>query len=50
MTNNVNKKIRILCYGYSNTWGYITSSDHQRYENRWTKILSELLGERFEII
>lgn len=50
MVNRFNKQIRILCYGDSNTWGYISGSDHKRYENRWTKILSELLGERFEII
>lgn len=44
--------IRILCYGDSNTWGYISGSDHQRYGNseRWTKILSGLLGDKFEVI
>ena len=46
------EQIRILCYGDSNTWGYISGSDHQRYGNneRWTKILTELLGNRFEVI
>ncbi len=46
------ENIRILCYGDSNTWGYISGSNHERYGNkeRWTKILSELLGNRFEII
>lgn len=45
------KKIRVLCYGDSNTWGYISGSDHQRYEEeRWTRILSNLLGDKFEII
>lgn len=46
------KRIRILCYGDSNTWGYISGSDHQRYEadERWTGVLSNLLGDRFEII
>ena len=45
-------KYRVLCYGDSNTWGYISGSDHQRYgENeRWTRILAEKLGEKFEII
>ena len=45
-------KIRILCYGDSNTWGYIPGSDHERYnENtRWTRLLSTKLGEDFEII
>lgn len=44
--------IKILCYGDSNTWGYISGSDHQRYgENeRWTKILAKKLGYNFEII
>lgn len=43
---------RILCYGDSNTWGYISGSDHQRYENeeRWTKLLAKLLGNQFEVI
>ena len=46
------EEIRILCYGDSNTWGYISGSDHQRYGNneRWTKILANLLGKKFEII
>ena len=46
------EKIRILCYGDSNTWGYISGSDHQRYGlgERWTSILSELLGNNFQII
>ena len=46
------EKVRILCYGDSNTWGYISGSDHQRYGigERWTSILSELLGNKFEII
>ena len=46
------EKIKILCYGDSNTWGYISGSDHQRYSKseRWTGILSNLLGDKFEII
>lgn len=45
-------KYRVLCYGDSNTWGYISGTDHQRYgENeRWTRILAQKLGEKFEII
>lgn len=45
-------KYRILCYGDSNTWGYISGSDHLRYgENqRWTRLLSQKLGTQFEII
>ena len=46
------EKIRILCFGDSNTWGYISGSDHQRYGigERWTSILSELLGNEYEVI
>lgn len=46
------EQIRILCYGDSNTWGYISGSDHKRYGNkeRWTRLLAELLGNEFEII
>ena len=46
------EQIRILCYGDSNTWGYISGTDHQRYSNneRWTRVLSNLLGNRFEVI
>ena len=45
-------KYRILCYGDSNTWGYISGTDHQRYgeDERWTKVLAKKLGENFEII
>ena len=44
--------IRILCYGDSNTWGYISGSNHLRYENneRWTRLLAQKLGDNFEII
>lgn len=43
---------RVLCYGDSNTWGYISGTDHQRYgENeRWTRLLQKILGDEFEII
>ena len=46
------QQVRILCYGDSNTWGYISGSNHQRYGNdkRWTKILNDLLGSNFEVI
>ena len=44
--------IRILCYGDSNTWGYIPAGDGKRYDEntRWTKLLSKALGNEFEII
>ena len=44
--------IRILCYGDSNTWGYISGTDHKRYgsNERWTKLLAKKLGDKFEVI
>ncbi len=46
------KETRILCYGDSNTWGYISGSDHNRYlkDERWTGILQQLLGKEYLII
>ena len=43
---------RVLCFGDSNTWGYISGTDHLRYnENeRWTKLLHKKLGDQFEVI
>ena len=48
----MSEKIRILCYGDSNTWGYIPASMDQRFskEDRWTGILQRMLGDRYEII
>ena len=45
-------KIRILCYGDSNTWGYIPGSGGLRYgdDERWTKLLARKLGKNFEVI
>lgn len=45
----------ILCYGDSNTWGYIPASDHAnkaRYPRsaRWPGILQKNLGENYYII
>ncbi len=46
----------ILCYGDSNTWGYIPMSDHSstkaRYarNERWPGILQELLGTDYYVI
>lgn len=41
----------ILCYGDSNTWGYIPGSG-LRYpkHQRWTSVLQEQLGDEFSII
>ena len=46
------RKIRILCYGDSNVWGYIPNSNHQRYDEqtRWAKLLQTKLGDNYEVI
>ena len=43
---------RVLCFGDSNTWGYIPGTDHQRYPAnvRWTGVLQSLLGDGYEIV
>lgn len=43
---------RILCFGDSNTFGYISGSEHRRYDEnkRWTGVLQRLLGLQFKII
>jgi len=50
MNTNKNAK-RILCYGDSNTWGYIPASG-KRYdtETRWTCLLQKKFGDKYEII
>jgi lysophospholipase L1-like esterase len=42
----------ILCYGDSNTFGYIPGSGGQRYDRdvRWTGRLQHLLGDRYYVI
>ena len=46
------EKIKILCYGDSNTWGYIPGTDHQRFskDERWPGALQRMLGDKYEII
>ena len=43
---------RILCYGDSNTWGYISGTDHLRYseKERWTRLLNKKLGRKYEVV
>lgn len=48
-----NTKKRILCYGDSNTWGWVPSSmGAKRYNksNRWTGVLQNLLGDEYEVL
>lgn len=46
----------ILCYGDSNTWGYVPSNNpnavKQRYSRneRWTGLLQKLLGENYYVV
>ncbi len=42
----------ILCYGDSNTWGYIPGSQAQRHDidTRWTGLLQKQLGSDYKII
>lgn len=43
---------KVLCFGDSNTWGFISGSDHERYDEnvRYTKLLQKKLGSNFEVI
>lgn len=50
-------KIRILCFGDSNTWGviprwYETEIPSERYDEqtRWPRVMANCLGEAFEVI
>ena len=50
---NTNPKAkRILCFGDSNVWGYVSGSNHNRYspDVRWPGHLQNLLGGNYEII
>lgn len=41
----------ILCYGDSNTWGYIPAAGERLpYEARWTGVLQKSLGDRCRVI
>lgn len=49
-------KKHILCYGDSNTWGYIPGTIDimtgykERYQQRWTRLLQQLLGEEYHVL
>ena len=44
-------KKRILCFGDSNTWGYIGGSGERYDENtRWTGRLQKLLGDEYVVV
>ncbi|MEI7578805.1 MAG: GDSL-type esterase/lipase family protein [bacterium] len=54
--NLISGSKKILCFGDSNTWGYIPNTDtksiYQRYsaEIRYPGVLQKLLGEKYEVI
>lgn len=43
------EEIRILCYGDSDTWGYIAGTGGRR-DARWTRVCQEALGEGYTVI
>lgn len=43
-------KKRILCYGDSNTWGYITTGGRYDEHTRWPMRMAELLGGDYAVI
>ena len=43
-------KKRILCYGDSNTWGYIPTGGRYDEETRWPMRLQQLLGDVYAVI
>ena len=45
----MNKK-RILCYGDSNTWGYMPTGGRYDDETRWPMRMQRLLGEEYTVI
>lgn len=44
-------KKRVLCYGDSNTWGYIPGTSQRHPEDvRWTGVCQQLLGDDYVIL
>ncbi len=44
-------RISVLCYGDSNTYGYDPrTGGRYPYDKRWTTLLGEMLGSRYEVI
>lgn len=41
---------RILCFGDSNTYGYIPTGGRYDRHTRWPMRLGEILGEDYEVI
>ena len=41
---------RILCYGDSNTWGFIPGTSNGRYQKRYPVLIKEYLGNDYQVI
>jgi len=49
--NSKDNSIKIVCYGDSNTWGYIPATGERHPASiRWTGLLQKSLGYDFEIV
>ena len=49
--NTLPRALRVLCYGDSNTWGYIPNKGTRYPANkRWTGILQNIIGTSYEVI
>ena len=44
------KKTRILCFGDSNTWGYMPTGGRYDDETRWPMRMQRILGEGYTVI
>ncbi len=52
MDQQVNKVKSILCYGDSNTWGYVPAENGARFPShiRWPGVLAKTLGAGYRVI
>ena len=45
------QKIRIVCFGDSNTWGYNPETKRRHPDHvRWTSLLQDLLGDDYQVV
>ena len=45
------QKIRIVCFGDSNTWGYDPNTKRRHGDHiRWTSLLQDLLGDDYQVV
>ncbi|PIT95905.1 acylhydrolase [Candidatus Falkowbacteria bacterium CG10_big_fil_rev_8_21_14_0_10_37_14] len=49
--NTLPSALRIMCYGDSNTWGYIpVKGTRYPFDKRWTGIFQNIIGIKYEVI